>query len=197
LREAAFRAFYAASIGTALGYTMQATAASWLMATLTPSAFMVALVQTASTLPTLLFGLVAGSLADIVERRRVILATQLAMLVVVGALGCSAVFTVVGPTSLLFLTFLIGCGFTFYLPAQQASVNQFVSRSELPTAVALSAVAFNSARATGPALAGALATWLGSGSALLASAMCWTCIGRSTPSVGATWLRSGKVRCGR
>ena len=55
---------------------MQATVAAWLMATLTPSALMVALVQTASTAPSLLFGLVAGSLADIVDRRRVILLTQ-------------------------------------------------------------------------------------------------------------------------
>ena len=57
-----FRRFYLGSIGTALGYTMQATMAAWLMATLTPSALMVALVQTASTPPALLFGLIAGAL---------------------------------------------------------------------------------------------------------------------------------------
>ena len=64
LRHARFRSFYFGSVGTALGYTMQATIAAWLMATLTPSAAMVALVQTASTAPTLFFGLVAGALAD-------------------------------------------------------------------------------------------------------------------------------------
>ena len=69
LRHAPFRRFYFGSIGSALGYTMQATVAAWLMATLTPSALMVALVQTASTAPALLFGLIAGALADIVERR--------------------------------------------------------------------------------------------------------------------------------
>ena len=69
------------------------------------------------------------------------------------------------------LTFLIGAGFTFYLPAQQASINELVSRAELARAVALGAVAFNVARALGPALAGAIAAWLGSGSALLASAL--------------------------
>jgi len=63
LRETYFRRFYIGSIGAALGYTMQATVAAWLMATLTPSALMVALVQTASTAPALLFGLVAGALA--------------------------------------------------------------------------------------------------------------------------------------
>src|SRR6187397_338021 len=80
LRHPRFRRFYFGSIGVALGYTMQATIAAWLMATLTPSAFMVALVQTASTAPTLLFGLVAGALADIADRRRIILITQIVLL---------------------------------------------------------------------------------------------------------------------
>jgi len=66
---------------------------------------------------------------------------------------------------------VIGAGFTFYMPAQQASINDLVSRADLSRAVALGAVAFNVARAIGPALAGAVAAWAGSGSALLASAL--------------------------
>jgi len=155
LRHPSFRLFYFGSIGVALGYTMQATIAAWLMATLTPSAFMVALVQTASTAPTLLFGLVAGALADIADRRRIILITQIVLLTAAIVLGGLTVAGVTGPAALLALTFLIGAGFTFYLPAQQASVNDLVSRAELPSAVALSAVAFNVARAIGPALSGA------------------------------------------
>lgn len=170
LRAPTFRLFYFGTIGAALGYTMQATLSSWLMATLTPSALMVALVQTASTLPTLLFGLIAGALSDIADRRRVILVTQLGMLAAVALLGAATLAGIVGPVTLLILTFLVGCGFTFYIPAQQASTNDFVTREELPRAVALSAVAFNVARAAGPALAGAIAAALGSGSALLASA---------------------------
>src|SRR3954466_15471866 len=79
LRHLRFRRFYFGSIGTALGYTMQATIAAWLMATLTPSALMVALVQTASTVPTLLLGLAAGALADIFDRRRIIFVVQLVL----------------------------------------------------------------------------------------------------------------------
>jgi MFS family permease len=169
LRHAPFRLFYIGSIGAALGYTMQATIAAWLMATLTPSALMVALVQTASTGPTLLFGLVAGTLADIVERRKVILATQLALLGATAALGLMTIAGWIGPAGLLALTFVVGAGFTFYLPAQQSSINELVARAELPRAVALGAVAFNVARAIGPALAGAIAAWVGSGSALVAS----------------------------
>ena len=170
LRLAAFRRFYIGSIATAIGYTMQATVAAWLMATLTPSALMVALVQTASTSPSLLFGLFAGALADIVDRRKLILATQFMLLVASGLLGGATLLGWIGPSALLALTFLIGAGFTFYMPAQQASVNEFVGRAELPRAIALGAVAFNVARAVGPALAGAIAAAIGTGSALLASA---------------------------
>ena len=170
LRHGRFRLFYVGSIAAALGYTMQATVAAWLMATLTPSALMVALVQTASTAPSLLFGLLAGALADIVDRRRVVLMTQALLFAATVSLGIATLIGWIGPLTLLALTFLIGAGFTFYMPAQQASVNDLVSRQDLPRAVALSAVAFNLARAVGPALAGAIAAWIGTGSASIASA---------------------------
>ena len=170
LRNAAFRNFYFGSIGAALGYTMQATISAWLMATLTTSALMVALVQSASTTPTLLFGFIAGTLADIVDRRRVILITQVLLFGASLLLGTAALIGVVGPMSLLFLTFLVGAGFTFYLPAQQASINEMVPRSELARAVALGSVAFNVARAVGPAAAGAIAAALSSGTALVVGA---------------------------
>ncbi|HTT38955.1 MAG TPA: MFS transporter [Burkholderiales bacterium] len=198
LRHERFRLFYIGSIGTALGYTMQATLAAWLMTTLTPSAFTIALVQTASTAPSLLFGLAAGTLADIVDRRRMVLFTQILLLTSTLILGAATLAGVIGASTLLALTFAIGVGFTFYMPAQQALVNDLVPRPELPPAVALSAVAFNVARAVGPALAGALAAWLGTGSALLASALAfvwmivalrgWPNPARSIPGVPETLL---------
>ena len=171
LQNAGFRNFYLGSIGAALGYTMQATISAWLMATLTTSALMVALVQSASTAPTLMFGLFAGTLADIIDRRRVILVTQVMLATASVILGVAALAGIIGPISLLLLTFLVGAGFTFYLPAQQASINEMVSRDELSRAVALGSVAFNVARAVGPALAGAIAAWLSSGSALVLGAV--------------------------
>jgi len=170
LRHPQFRWFYVASIGVAMGYTMQATMAAWLMATMTPSALMVALVQTASTAPAIVVGLMAGALADIVERRLVILATQILFLVGTVVLGAATLAGMMVPWALLVLTFVIGIGFTFYMPAQSASINELVTRQEVPQAVALGAVAMNVARAIGPAIAGALAAWIGTGSAFLASA---------------------------
>jgi len=173
LRHARFRLFYFGAIGTALGYTMQTTVAAWVMATLTPSEFMVALVQTASTAPALLFGLVAGALADIADRRRLILGTQVALLVATAILGAATLAGLASPGTLLALTFIVGVGLTLYLPAQSANVHDLVARDELPRAVALNAVAFNVARAVGPALAGGIAAWSGSGSALVLSAICF------------------------
>ena len=170
LRHARFRLFYFGSVAVALGYTTQATVAAWLMATLTPSALMVALVQTASTLPTLLFGLAAGALADIIERRRIIVATQVLLIAATAAIGVAELLGVLGPVTLLLGTFVIGAGFTFCIPAQQASINDLVERADLPGALGLGAAAFNVARAVGPALAGGIAAWLGSGSAFLTSA---------------------------
>jgi MFS family permease len=190
LRHARFRLFYLGSVGTALGYTMQTTVAAWVMATLTSSELMVALVQTASTAPSLLFGLAAGALADIVDRRRLILATQWLLLGSTALLSGATLAGFVGPGTLLALTFLVGAGLILYLPAQQASINDLVSREDLPRAVALGAIAFNLARAIGPALAGGIAAWLGSGSALVASSVCFLLM-----IVAAARMRSAKGRC--
>jgi MFS family permease len=170
LRHTTFRMFYFGTVGVALGYTMQSTVAAWLMATLTPSALMVALVQTASTVPFLLFGLAAGTLADIIDRRRIVIITQYVLLLTTAALGAVTIAGAINPLGLLVLTFVVGAAFTFYQPAQQTSINDIVARNELPRAVALGAVAFNVARALGPALAGLIAALFTTGSAFVISA---------------------------
>jgi MFS family permease len=147
LRHATYRRFYFGSIGAALGYTMQSTVAAWLMATLTPSPLMVALVQTASTAPALLLGLIGGALADIVDRRHVILVTQILLVASTALLGALELSGLIGPASLLAFTFLIGAGFAIYLPAQQASTNDLGRARELRAPSRLGAVAFNVARA--------------------------------------------------
>ena len=170
LRHAQFRMFYFGTIAAALGYMMQTTIAAWVMATLTPSALMVALVQTASTAPALIVGLVAGTMADLVDRRKLIVVNMIILAAATLILGALTLFDLINPPLLLLVTFVVGASFTFYLPAQSASVNELVGRDELPRAIALNAVAYNVARAIGPALAGAIAAALGSGSAMLVSA---------------------------
>ena len=132
---------------------------------------MVALVQTAATMPSLLFGLFAGALADIIDRTRVIRYAAILLLIATVSLAAITLNGLLTPNLLLFFTFIVGTGFAFYLPAQLASVNELVSQEELPRAIALNAVAFNVSRAVGPALAGAIATWQGSGVSLLVSSI--------------------------
>lgn len=173
LRHPPFRWFYVGAVGTALGFTMLVTMAAWIMATLTPSELMVALVQSAATIPSLLFGLFAGALADLMDRRRVIQVAQIILLATTGALTAITLAGWLNPWLLLTFTFLVGIGFAFYMPAQQARVNELVASDQLPRAIALGAVAFNVSRAVGPALAGTVAAYSGSGQALLLSVICF------------------------
>jgi len=171
LRHKSFRMFYIGTIAAALGYMMQATVAAWVMATLTTSPLVIALVQTASTAPSLIVGLVAGTMADLVDRRRLILINMIVLAASTVLLGVLTLFGWINPTLLLLLTFIVGASFTFYMPAQSASVNEFVARDELPRAIALSSVAYNVARAIGPAAAGFFAALMSSGVSLLISAI--------------------------
>lgn len=157
----------------ALGYASLTTIVAWLMATLTPSPFMVALVQTANTLPALVFGLFAGALADIVDRRRVIFVTQLLLFAASVVMGIVTLAGMASAGFLLALVFVLGAGYAFYIPAQQAVINDLVPHDQLPAAMALATSAFTGARAAGPALAAVLIALLDSGGALLASALCF------------------------
>jgi MFS family permease len=104
LRQSLFRALWAASLVSNIGTWMQNVAGAWLMALLTPSAVMVALMQTATTLPVFLVGLAAGALADIVDRRRLLLLTQPWMLAAAIVLGILTLTGATTPGLLLALT---------------------------------------------------------------------------------------------
>ena len=155
-RAPIFLALWLASLVSNFGSLIQNVGAAWLMTSLAPAADMVALVQVATVLPIMLFSLPAGAAADVYDRRRVMLVAQVAMLAVSAALAALAWFDLLTPWLLVALTFLIGAGAALYGPAWQSSVREQVPRAELPAAVALNSVAFNLARAVGPALGGVL-----------------------------------------
>lgn len=154
LRRPLFRNRLLASMTSNTGSWMQDTAGTWLMTALTTSPLLIALMQTAASLPALLLGLPAGATADILDRRRLLLfwaSWMLAAAVVLSALtmaGCVAAW------SLLLLTFLLNIGAAMNAPTWQAIVPELVPREELPEAIALNSAAFNVARAVGPALGG-------------------------------------------
>jgi MFS family permease len=156
LRHGIFQAMWAASVVSNVGTWMHTVAASWLMTLIATSPLPVALVQTATSLPTFLITLPAGAVADLVDRRRWLMFTQSLMLAVAGVIGILTLMGRIGPWSLLLLTFALGIGSSLNQPAWSATIPELVPRDELPAAVALNSVGFNIARAIGPALGGAV-----------------------------------------
>ncbi len=151
LRQLLFRALWLASVASNIGTWMQNVGAAWLMTSLAPSPTMVALVQAATSLPVFLVGLPAGAIADLVDRRRLLLATQGWMLAAASVLGVLTFLDAITPWSLLTLTFALGLGAAMNAPAWQAIIPELVGDAELRGAVTLNGVGYNVARAVGPA----------------------------------------------
>lgn len=155
-RHPIFRAVWLASMASNFGGLIQSVGASWLMTSLVASPTMVALVQASATLPIMLLALLAGAVADNLDRRRVMLAAQSFMLAVSVLLALTSWAGALTPWLLLLFTFLLGCGTAMNGPAWQASVGDMVPREDLPAAVALNSMGFNVARSLGPAIGGAI-----------------------------------------
>ncbi|MEN1727799.1 MAG: MFS transporter, partial [Pseudomonadota bacterium] len=143
------------------GTWMNEVGAGWLMTDLSDSPLMVASVQAATTLPVFLFAVLAGAIADIVDRRRLLLIVNLMLAGVAALLALLVSIERITPLLLLVFTFLLGTGAAFIAPAWQAIVPRLVPRPELPAAIALNSMGINVSRAIGPALAGLLIVAVG------------------------------------
>ncbi len=154
LRIPLFRDRWIASTISNVGTWMQDTAATWLMTALTGSPLLIALMQTAASLPVLLLGVFGGATADIFERRRLLIFWQTWQMIAVALMAVLALGGIIGPVMLLSLTFLMNIGSAMNSPAWQAIVPELVPKDELPNAVSLAAASNNLARAVGPALGG-------------------------------------------
>jgi MFS family permease len=152
-----------AALVSNIGTWMQNVGAAWLMTSLSPSPLMVALIQTASSLPILLLALPAGALADIVDRRRLLIVSQAVMLAAAGALSWHTIYHLTTPILLLVLTFALGLGSALNAPAWQAMTPELVPHEDLTAAIALGGINYNAARAVGPALGGIVVAWAGAG----------------------------------
>jgi MFS family permease len=154
LRIGVFRALWLAVLVSNVAIWMQTVGAQWLLVSQPHASILVALVQTADYLPDLVFGLVGGVLADTFDRRRLLMAVQVFLVIVGVALAALTFAGQMPPALLLTFTFLIGCGSVVTLPAYQSLVPDLVPREQLHSAAALSSISINIARAAGPALAG-------------------------------------------
>jgi len=170
LTEPLFRSLWIAAVVSYTGTWMQNMGAGWLMTELTTSPLVVSLVQAAAAIPVFLVVLPAGALADMVDRRRLLLFTQGWMVVAAAILGALTLLGSVNPWLLLVFTFLMGVGAVMNDPAWQAITPEVVSPQRHASAVALNSAGFNVARAAGPALGGLVVAAAGSGWSFLLNA---------------------------
>jgi MFS family permease len=185
LRHVPFRGLWSSGGVYFIGNAMQTMAAAWLMVELTGSSFLAALVQTAVFLPMFLLALPAGVLADTTDRKTLMvrgLITQVGVTVLLALLVAAGV---AGPGVLLFFTFVSGCCTALLSPAWNSTVADTVPRDELPQAITAVAIAFNAARALGPALAGVVFAVAGAGWVFAIAVACvltmWQAIRRWPP----------------
>jgi len=170
LTEPLFRSLWIAAVVSYTGTWMQNVGAGWLMTQLTTSPLMVGLVQAAGSIPVFLVVLPAGALADMVDRRRLLLFTQSWMVLAAAALGILTLSGAVTPWVLLLFTLLMGVGAVMNDPAWQAITPEVISPRRHASAVALNSAGFNVARAAGPALGGVVVAAAGSGWSFLLNA---------------------------
>ena len=190
LRRPVFRALWIASLASNLGTWAQNVGAAWLMTSLAPEPFVVALVQAASNLPFFVLAIPAGALADVVDRRRLALVALAWLSASALVLAGLAYAGHVGPGTLLALTFAIGLGSALLAPTFAAIVPELVPREEIEPAVSLNGISMNAARAAGPALGGFVVAAAGPGATFALNAASFLAV----LAVLARWQREKPER---
>jgi MFS family permease len=165
-----------ASIVSNLGSFLQVVASSWLMLELTGSALWVGLMVAAPTLPLLVVAMPAGAMADLFERRRIVLVSQVIMAVVAATTALLGIAGLLTPGLLLGLGLALGTGTAFNLPSWQAMVPDLVPNHHVASAVALNSASANMARAVGPALGGLLVATVGAEAAFALNAVSYLAV---------------------
>ena len=189
LHGAVFRGLWLASFIANLTMWMNDVAAAWVMTSLTANPMLVALVQTASTLPVFLLGLPSGALADIVDRRRYFAATQILVTVTAVVLALLALSDRLTAHLLLVLTFFNGIGLAMRWPVFAAIVPEVVAREQISAAMGLNSISINLARVLGPLVAGALLASLGSGAVFVLNAL----LGAVTVALILRWRSQARI----
>ncbi|NOJ44800.1 MFS transporter [Bradyrhizobium archetypum] len=166
-----FRRIWLASLFSNLGALIRGVGAAWAMTQMTSSADKVALVQTALMLPVMLISMPAGAIADMHDRRIVMLFSLGIALAGAAALTALAWLGLVTPNLLLALCFVVGSGVALMDPAWQSSVSEQVPSETLPAAVALNSISYNIARSVGPAIGGIVVVTAGAVAAFALNAL--------------------------
>ena len=166
-----FRRIWGASLFSNFGQLIQSVGAAWAMTELTGKAAMVALVQTATFLPMMLFALYAGAIADTYDRRKVAMVAIAIALISAAAMTVTAWAGLLRPNLILVFTFFIGTGIALFGPSWQASVSEQVPSTSVPAAISLNSISYNIARSFGPAIGGLIVAAAGAAAAFFINAV--------------------------
>src|SRR6266536_2893724 len=170
LRPGAFRRYIIGSLISDSGTWMQMMAQSWVMSGLTNKAILLGLVNFAAGLPALALAPTAGSLADRFDKRKILIATQIAQIVLAIGLGFLVMSGRIQIWHIIFFALLLGIAFSYEMPAISALVPELVKHDELAPAIALDRSVFHGSRLIGPSLAGFFVAWWGAASAFFTPA---------------------------
>jgi MFS family permease len=171
-----FRLYFVGQIISMIGTWLQMVAQGWLVLEMTGSAYWVGVAAATSTLPTLFLSLIGGVIVDRYPRKVILLWTQsLSMFLAIVLAGFTLTHAVTIPV-ILVLAFLLGCVGSVATPAIQAFLSEMVERDQLHSAVALNASIFNASRVIGPAIAGLMISWIGTGGAFLANGLSYIAV---------------------
>ena len=171
LRPGAFRRYIIGSLISDSGTWMQMMAQSWVLSGLTNKAILLGLVNFAAGIPALALAPTAGSLADRLDKRKILIATQIAQIILAIALGFLILSGRIQIWHIIFFALLLGIAFSYEMPAISALVPELVKRDEIAAAVALDRSVFHGSRLIGPSLAGLFVGWWGAASAFFTNAL--------------------------
>lgn len=171
LRHARYRRLWCANLVSNLGTWIQTFASAWLIASLSHSASMTTLVQTATYVPIFLFALFAGVVADAVHRPKFLFFCNLFMALAASAMALLVLSGHASSAPVLAVTFCLGTGSAFMWPAWQAAMSGLVDAGEVEAAATLNNLSYNLAAILGPALGGMLFNWIGPGALFFVNAL--------------------------
>jgi len=156
-----FRIYWFGMFVSLVGTWIQSVAQSWLVFELTNSAFLLGLVGFLNSIPVFLLSLFGGVLADRLNKRKILIATQASFMLLAFFLAVLTQLKLVTPKQIMLIALLNGVVMAFDAPSRQAMVVELVGKTHLPNAIALNSVSFSSSRIIGPALAGILVAVIG------------------------------------
>lgn len=149
-----YRLWFWGQMTSLLGTWMQITAQGFLVYELTHSPVFLGYIGFAAGIPTWIFMLYGGVIADRFPKRDILLITQVVMMILAGILAIFTFLQIITPWEIVILAFILGIANAFDAPSRQAFVHELVKREDLTNAIALNSTMFNTATATGPAIAG-------------------------------------------